>query len=149
MAITFKTPLTAGDLILKEQNPFDGYTRGNPVTVTLTAAQKIQLGSPLFRAKGVAGAKWVPVTAATALVDTNEIAFYLANERGVFEDTVGVTGGGDVKVAAIQMGNIVLKDKAIKDALKVNFAAFSTADFAKVKEMALEKQIIIEEVLGA
>ena len=149
MAITFKAPLTASDLILKEQNPFDGYTRGNPVTVTLTAAQKIQLGSPLFRAKGVAGAKWVPVTASTALVDTNEIAFYLANERGVFEDTVGVTGGGDVKVAAIQMGNIVLKDKAIKDALKVNFAAFSTADFAKVKEMALEKQIIIEEVLGA
>ena len=149
MAITFKAPLTAGDLILKEQNPFDGYTRGNPVTVTLTAAQKIQLGSPLFRAKGVAGAKWVPVTAATALVDTNEIAFYLANERGVFEDTVGVTGGGDVKVAAIQMGNIVLKDKAIKDALKVNFAGFSAADFAKVKEMALEKQIIIEEVLGA
>ena len=149
MAITFKAPLTAGDLILKEQNPFDGYTRGNTVTVTLTAAQKIQLGSPLFRAKGVAGAKWVPVTAATALVDTNEIAFYLANERGVFEDTVGVTGGGDVKVAAIQMGNIILKDKAIKDALKVNFAAFSAADFAKVKEMALEKQIIIEEVLGA
>lgn len=149
MAITYKAPLTASDLILKEQNPFDGYTRGQPVTITLAAAQKIQLGSPLVRAKGVAGAKWTPVDATADLVDTNEIAFYLANERGVFEATVGVTGGGDVKVAAIQMGNIVLKDKAIKDALKVNFAAFDATGFAKVKEMALQKQIIIEEVLGA
>ena len=148
MATTFKKPLTGSDLILKEMSPFMAYTRGEETVVTLTAATSLTLGAPVFRAKGVAGAKWAPVTAAAALVDTNEIAFYLADVRGVFLP-IEAGNAGDHKVALIQMGNIILKDKAIKDALKLNFAAFVDADFAKVKEMALQKHIVIEKVLGA
>lgn len=146
--VQFKKPLTGSDLILREPSPFTAYARGQETDVTLGAAHVLQLGAPVFRAKGVAGAKWAPVTAAAQLVDTNEIAFYLADVRGVFEN-IGPNAAGDHKVALLQMGNLILKDKAIKDALKLNFAAFTDADFAKIKEMALQKQIVIEKVLGA
>ena len=147
MAITFKKPLTGSDLILKEMQPFNGYTRGREATVTVTAGEKLTLGAPVYRAKGVAGAKWKPVVDNTALVDTNEIAFYFADVRGIVGGEIDATG--DHNVALIQMGNIILKDATILAALKANFAAVVDADFAKVKEMALSKQIVIEKVLGA
>lgn len=122
---------------------------GDVPELAAATSEGITFGAATETTKGtVAGAKWAPVTAATALVDTNEIAFYLADVRGVFLP-VEAGNAGDHKVALIQMGNIILKDKAIKDALKLNFAAFTDADFAKVKEMALQKQIVIEKVLGA
>lgn len=145
--INFKKPLTGSDLILKEQEPFAGYTRAT-VTVTLAAASKLTLGAPLVRAKGVDGAKYVPLTAAAQLVATNEVAFYLADTLGQFLE-IGPGPAGDVTCAAIVRGEIILKDKAIKDAAKVNFAAFADADFAKLKEMAATQHIIIEKVLGA
>lgn len=148
MAIIFKKPLTGSDLILREISPFTAYTRGKETTVTLGAANALTLGAPVFRAKGVDGAKWAPVTAAAQLVNTNEIAFYLADVRGQFLP-IEAGNAGDHKVALIQMGNIILKDKAVKDAMKVNFAAMTDADFAKVEEMALQKGIVIEKVLGA
>lgn len=146
--INFKKPLTGSDLILKEQEPFAAYTRGQAITVTLAAASKLTLGAPLVRAKGVDGAKYVPLTAAAQLVATNEVAFYLADTLGQFLE-IGPGPAGDVTCAAIVRGEIILKDKAIKDAAKVNFAAFADADFAKLKEMAATQHIIIEKVLGA
>lgn len=148
MVTIFKKPLTGSDLILREMSPFTAYTRGVETEVTLAANETLTLGAPVFRPRGVAGVKWRPVTAATALVADNEIAFYLADVRGVFLP-IEAGNAGDHKVALIQMGNIILKDKAIKDAMKLNFAAMADADFAKVKEMALQKQIVIEKVLGA
>lgn len=147
MAITFKKPLTGSDLILKEMQPFNGYTRGQETDVTLGANDKLTLGAPVFRAKGVAGAAYAPVTAAAQLVDTNEIAFYFADVRGIVGGEV--SGAGTHKVALIQMGNIILKDATILAAAKVNFSAIADADFDKIKEMALQKQIVIEKVLGA
>lgn len=145
--ITFKKPLTGSDLILREISPFTAYTRGVETDVTVAANQKLTLGAPVYRAKGVAGAAYAPVTGAAQLVDDNEIAFYFADVRGI----VGaeITAAGTHKVALIQMGNIILKDATILAALKENFAAAADADFAKVKEMALQKQIVIEKVLGA
>lgn len=145
--ITFKAPLKFSDLISGEPSPAHAYTRGKETVVTLGAAGVLQLGAPVFRAKGVTGAKWAPVTDAAQLVDTNEIAFYLANVRGVCEN-IAAGNAGDHKVALIQMGNIILKDKAIKDALALNFSAYAEADFAKIEEMALAKQIVIEKVLA-
>lgn len=144
--ITFKKPLTGSDLILREISPFTAYTRGQETDVTL-AAGKLTLGAPVFRAKGVAGAAYAPVTAAAQLVDTNEIAFYFADVRGIVGGEI--EEAGTHKVALIQMGNIILKDATILAAAKVNFSAIADADFAKIKEMALQKQIVIEKVLGA
>lgn len=258
--INFKKPLTGSDLILKEQEPFAAYTRGQAITVTLAAASKLTLGAPLYRVKGVGPAtpavaevqtvvasgtatgqvsflgtpipgsatsdtaaataglittnkaaiiaawnaanpdaaiadisnstttitityevgtgdvpelaaatsegitfgaatettkgavavpsKWAPLTADTQLVATNEVAFYLADTLGQFLE-IGPGPAGDVTCAAIVRGEIILKDKAIKDAAKVNFAAFADADFDKLKEMAAAQHIIIEKVLGA
>lgn len=145
--INFKRPLTGSDLILAEQEPFKAYTRGPAITVTLLATSQLTLGAPLVRAKGVAGAKWTPVAAGADLVATNEIAFYLADTLGQFLP-IGPGPAGDVTCAAIVRGEIILKDKAIKNAMKVNFAAMADADFAKVKEMAASQAIIIEKVLA-
>lgn len=147
MAITFKKPLTGSDLILKEMEPFNGYTRGREATVTVSTGEKLTLGAPVYRAKGVTGAKWKPVTDNTVLVDTNEIAFYFADVRGIVGGEITATG--DHNVALIQMGNIILKDATILAAAKVNFSTIADADFDKIKEMALQKQIVIEKVLGA
>lgn len=146
--INFKKPLTGSDLILAEQEPFKAYTRGPAITVTVVAATQLTLGAPLVRAKGVDGAKYVPLTDAEQLVATNEVAFYLADTLGQFLP-IGPGPAGDVTCAAIVRGEIILKDKAIEDAAKVNFAAFADADFAKLKEMAASQAIIIEKVLGA
>lgn len=145
--ITFKKPLTGSDLILREISPFTAYTRGQETDVTLGANDKLTLGAPVFRAKGVAGAAYAPVTDAAQLVDTNEIAFYFADVRGIVGGAV--EGAGTHKVALIQMGNIILKDATILAAAKVNFSAIADVDFDKIKEMALQKQIVIEKVLGA
>ena len=144
MKITFST-LTASDLIVHEQEPYVGYTRATSV-VTLAAGDVLQLGSPLFRAKGVAGAKWAPVKAAAALVATNEIAFYLSDVLGQILPIEGVTG--DVSIGAIVRGEIVLKDKTIKEALAANGFVVTDPQFTSVKEMAAAQHIIVEKVLG-
>lgn len=143
MKITFDPVMRGSDLILHEMEPFPAYCRAITV-VTLTGAEKLQLGSPVFRARGVTGAKWTLVKAAADIAVTNEIAFYYADQLGEIFET---TGAGDHNVLSLVRGNIILKDKAIKDALTANGFTPSATEFASLKELASLQSIVIEKVI--
>ena len=105
------------DLIVHEaDSPHIGYTRAdlNDSTVTVAGTDVLTLGTPVFRAKnGVAGTKWVPVKADTALVATNEFALVIADRLGEQND---VEGAGDHQVTLLVRGNVVVKDATVKAA---------------------------------
>lgn len=143
MKITFDPVMRGSDLILHEMEPFPAYCRA-VTEVTLTGTEKLQLGSPIFRARGVTGAKWTLVKDATAIAVTNEIAFYYADQLGEIFTT---EGAGDHKVLSLVRGNIILKDKAIKDALIANGFTPTDAQFASLKELASLQSIVIEKVI--
>ena len=104
------------DLIFHEANsPYVGYDRNDltDAVVTLGATDVLTLGTPVFRAKGaVAGAKWAPVKANTALVTTNEFALVIANGLG---EQLDVSGAGDHKVTLLVRGPVMVKDAKVKE----------------------------------
>lgn len=143
MNITFQYPLRGSDLILHEQDPFVAYCRADTV-VTLAGAQKLQLGSLLFRPKAAAPGKYTPVTSALELVDTNEFAVYYADQLGRIMET---EGAGDHKVESIVRGEIILKDKAIYDAVAANGLTLDQTQKDTVKNLLAKQHIIVEKVL--
>ena len=104
------------DLIFHEANsPYVGYDRNDltDAVVTLGPTDVLTLGTPVFRAKGaVAGAKWAPVKADTALVTTNEFALVIANGLG---EQLDVSGAGDHQVTLLVRGPVMVKDAKVKE----------------------------------
>lgn len=150
MKITFSNVARGSDLILHEPSPFLAYTRAI-TTVTLADNAELHLGRPLFRAKGVVDANWTPITNANAtasLVVANEVAFFYADELGQVK-TLVADGGRDYEALSLVRGNLILKDKAIKDSVTATGgAALTDAQFTALKELAALQGIIIEKVLG-
>ena len=103
------------DLIFHEANsPYVGYDRNDlaDAVVTVTGADVLTLGTPVFRAKNaVAGTKWAPVKADTALVTTNEFALVIANGLG---EQLDVSGAGDHQVTLLVRGPAMVKDAKVK-----------------------------------
>lgn len=140
--ITISPVLRASDLILAEPAPFVAYTRDYR-EVTLTGAQKLQLGAVVKRAKGATGA--YTVAAAADLVDTNEFAIYLADQLGEILET---TGAATHKVALIVRGEIILKDKALYDAFVANGVTLTDPQKVSLKALLASNDIIVEKVLA-
>lgn len=103
------------DLIFHEANsPYVGYDRNDlsNATVTVAGTDVLTLGTPVFRAKGaVAGAKWAPVKADTALVTTNEFALVIADGLG---EQLDVSGAGDHNVTLLVRGPVMVKDAQVR-----------------------------------
>ena len=144
MKITFNNVLSGSDLVIHEQDPFVAYTRAI-TEVTLTAGQKLQLGAVVFRAKAAAPGKYTPLTSAAALVATNEFAVYYADQLGQILPTEGV---GDFKVASFVRGSVILKDKAIYDAVTVLGFAMNDVQKGTLKNLLAAQGVVVEKVLG-
>lgn len=103
------------DLIFHEANsPYVGYDRNDlsNATVTVAGTDVLTLGTPVFRAKNaVAGTKWAPVKADTALVTTNEFALVIANGLG---EQLDVSGTGDHNVTLLVRGPVMVKDAQVR-----------------------------------
>ena len=136
------------DLIFHEANsPYVGYDRNDltDAVVTLGATDVLTLGTPVFRAKGaVAGAKWAPVKADTALVTTNEFALVIANGLG---EQLDVSGAGDHQVTLLVRGPVMVKDAKVK---KSATAAGLTvaADQANLIHLLKAQGIIAEKTIA-
>lgn len=104
------------DLIFHEANsPYVGYDRNDltDAVVTVAGSDVLTLGTPVFRAKNaVAGTKWAPVKADTALVTTNEFALVIADGLGEQND---VSGAGDHQVTLLVRGPVMVKDAKVKE----------------------------------
>ena len=137
------------DLIVHEaDSPFVGYTRAdlNDAVVTVAGADVLTLGTPVFRAKGaVAGAKWAPVKANTALATTNEFALVIADGLGEQND---VSGAGDHKVTLLVRGNVVVK-KATVEAAADAVGLTNTADKANLVHLLKAQGIVAETTIAA
>ena len=144
MKITFDNVLSGSDLVLHEQDPFLAYTRA-VTPVTLTAGQKLQLGAVVFRAKAAAPGNYAPLTAAAALVTTNEFAVYYADQLGQILPTEGVDTH---QVVSFVRGNVILKDKAIYDAVAVLGLALTDPQKATLKNLLAAQGVQVEKVLG-
>lgn len=133
------------DLIVHEaDSPYVGYTRADltDAVVTVAGADVLTLGTPVFRAKGaVAGTKWAPVKANTALVTTNEFALVIADGLGEQND---VSGAGDHKVTLLVRGNVVVK-KATVEAAADAVGLTNAADKANLVHL-LKAQGIVPEI---
>lgn len=133
------------DLIVHEaDSPYVGYTRADltDAVVTVAGADVLTLGTPVFRAKGaVAGTKWAPVKANTALVTTNEFALVIADGLGEQND---VSGAGDHKVTLLVRGNVVVK-KATVEAAAAAVGLTNAADKANLVHL-LKAQGIVPEI---
>ena len=103
------------DLIFHEANsPYVGYGRNDltDAVVTVSGADVLTLGTPVFRAKNaVAGTKWAPVKTLAALVITNEFALVIANGLG---EQLDVSGAGDHQVTLLVRGPVMVKDAKVK-----------------------------------
>ena len=137
------------DLIVHEaDSPFVGYTRAdlNDSVVTVAGTDVLTLGTPVFRAKGaVAGAKWAPVKANTALVTTNEFALVIADGLGEQND---VSGAGDHKVTLLVRGNVVVK-KATVEAAAGAVGLTNAADKANLVHLLKAQGIVAETTIAA
>lgn len=137
------------DLIVHEaDSPYVGYTRADltDAVVTVAGADVLTLGTPVFRAKGaVAGAKWAPVKANTALVTTNEFALVIADGLGEQND---VSGAGDHKVTLLVRGNVVVK-KATVEAAANAVGLTNAADKANLVHLLKEQGIVPEITIVA
>lgn len=137
------------DLIVHEaDSPYVGYTRADltDAVVTVAGADVLTLGTPVFRAKGaVAGAKWAPVKANTALVTTNEFALVIADGLGEQND---VSGAGDHKVTLLVRGNVVVK-KATVEAAADAVGLTNAADKANLVHLLKEQGIVPEITIVA
>ena len=137
------------DLIVHEaDSPYVGYTRADltDAVVTVAGADVLTLGTPVFRAKGaVAGAKWTPVKANTALVTTNEFALVIADGLGEQND---VAGAGDHKVTLLVRGNVVVK-KATVEAAADAVGLTNAADKANLVHLLKEQGIVPEITIVA
>ena len=137
------------DLIVHEaDSPYVGYTRADltDAVVTVAGADVLTLGTPVFRAKGaVAGAKWAPVKANTALVTTNEFALVIADGLGEQND---VAGAGDHKVTLLVRGNVVVK-KATVEAAADAVGLTNAADKANLVHLLKEQGIVPEITIVA
>ena len=108
------------DLIFHEANsPYVGYGRNDltDAVVTVSSADVLTLGTPVFRAKNaVAGTKWAPVKAGTALVTTNEFALVIANGLGEQLDVSGIKQvfDRDYQVTLLVRGPVMVKDAKVK-----------------------------------
>ena len=87
----------------------------------MSSADVLTLGTPVFRAKNaVAGTKWAPVKAGTALVTTNEFALVIANGLG---EQLDVSGAGhierDHQVTLLVRGPVMVKDAKVKKSARL------------------------------
>lgn len=137
------------DLIVHEaDSPYVGYTRADltDAVVTVAGADVLTLGTPVFRAKGaVAGAKWAPVKANTALVTTNEFALVIADGLGEQND---VSGAGDHKVTLLVRGNVVVKKATVEVAANA-VGLTNAADKANLVHLLKEQGIVPEITIVA
>lgn len=133
------------DLIVHEaDSPYVGYTRADltDAVVTVAGTDVLTLGTPVFRAKSaVAGTKWAPVKADTALVTTNEFALVIADKLGEQND---VSGAGDHQVTLLVRGNVVVK-KATVEAAAGAIGLTVAGDKAKLVHL-LKAQGIVPEI---
>lgn len=144
MPILFDKPLRGSDLILKEIAPFQGYTRAD-TTVDLVAGQTLQLGAILFREKAAAPANYEPLTSAADLTVDNEFAVYYADQLG---EILPTTGAGEHTVESLVLGNLILKDKPIYDAVEVLGLVLTDAQKDTLKNLLHKQGIVVEKVLG-
>ena len=112
------------DLIFHEANsPYVGYDRNDltDAVVTMSSADVLTLGTPVFRAKNaVAGTKWAPVKAGTALVTTNEFALVIANGLGEQLDVSGANSiERDHQVTLLVRGPVMVKDAKVKESARL------------------------------
>ena len=136
------------DLVVHEVDPCVGYAR-KVVNVTVAADTNLKLGAVVFRAKGTdPDAAYAPLTAAAALVTTNEFAVVIGDFYGYELSPVLVTAAtSPKKITVYQRGLVILKDFTIKDAVKANFAGITDPQFATLKHL-LEQQGVLSEVAG-
>lgn len=136
------------DLIFHEANsPYVGYDRNDltDAVVTVAGADVLTLGTPVFRAKNaVAGTKWAPVKAGTALVTANEFALVIADGLG---EQLDVSGAGDHQVTLLVRGPVMVKDAKVKEsATAVGLTV--AADQANLIHLLKVQGIIAEKTIA-
>lgn len=122
-----------------------GFTR-EVINVTPPAAgAPVTLGTVVFRAKSLdPAAPYAVVTAAAALVDTNEFAVVFGDGYGFNPSFVpNAIGAGKTNAVSIKRGPIQLKDYYIKQV----HSGLSAANIITLKELLKAQNVIVEVTL--
>lgn len=138
--INFEPILRGSDLILKEPEPFAGYTRLE-TTLLVAAGETVELGTLVTRSADVADTDpWAVAGAASTFGNDVLVGVYLADGLGEFT----TLGEGTHLVTLIVRGNIILKDKRVFDASGIVAADKQ----GEVTRKLAEQGIVLEKVLG-
>lgn len=129
------------DVILQER---EDYLSRDVAPVTTAAAVTLPQGAIVFRAKGTdPAATYAPVTAASQIALANEFAILIGND---FEAAVTeIDFEEDVATKCILLTREArAKEESILKAVKVSFAAITEAQFASLKEVLRQQDLLIE-----
>lgn len=142
MAFTSISRTDLSDLVYHELDPSVGYAR---MEIVVQSATPMKIGQVVFRAKNASAvAPYAPVTAATALVDTNEFAVAFGDNYGCKETWEVTAGATAVNTVAFVAGPIFLKDALILD----NLGFVPTgAQYATLKQLLQNQGIALEKTL--
>jgi hypothetical protein len=130
------------DLVYHELDPSVGYAR---MDIVVQSASPMKMGTLVFRVKNASAlAPYAPVTAATALVATNEFAVAFGDKYSCKETwTAGATDTAINSVAFVS-GPIFLKDALILENL--GFEPNAT-QYATMKQLLQNQGIVLEKTL--
>lgn len=148
MALIQRPYQLLSDLVVHEIDPSVGYAR-KVIPVTVAGDTTLKLGSVVYRAKGTdPTAAYSVLTAAAALVTTNEFAVVIGDYYGYELADVTVTAAESPKnITAYVRGMVMLKDFKLEESVKVNFAGITAGNFATLKHL-LEQQGVLVETAG-
>lgn len=136
------------DLVQNELDPAVGYSRQD---INVTPAGEVTMGAVAFRAKDSANTKDTPytvLTAAEALVGTNEFAIVFGNEyscKDVFTPRAIAANQFNAVAFVGKNGALILKERLVKEyALG---AGLNESEFEVLRELLKSQGIILETTL--
>lgn len=133
------------DLVVHEQDPSVGYAR-RTIVVQSSDTVPVKFGQLVFRVKNVSTtAPYAPVTAAAALVATNEFAVAFGDKYSMQKEWIAGAAATAVNTVAFVKGDVILKDKGILSG--VAGMVFGDANYVKMKQLLENQGIIIEQTL--